>query len=503
MLTRRALLKGLGAAGVLTCFPWIWTPRKSIAQTQAVSRAFIGAEGFGALANGWRNPNAKILFVTNLNDSGPGSFRQAYQVEKGPRYIIFQVGGYIPQRTTLDNLGNGYVYVAGQTAPGDGITLKGETATPGHYDGLYLRAEQICVRHLRVRCHGASDNSWACGIWGASHAIVDHCSFCWATDDQVMMQTAAGNITVQRCIISEARFATVTFAYNHGACSLHHNFMASGHQRNPLGGYGLPSQIINNLFYNWGGYAGRGTELHNLTGASPMPQFDVIGNYYKWGFGSGSENSGGWDNPLYGTEIKTHYGPGALYARSNAALLPDARGGYIAARHVNSGFTIMGAPMAAPAAPVTVDPNGSRAVADAWAAALLNNVGCIKPKRDAYDQFLVNGYTAFTGWKSTGHLTEFDSPFTIANGGNPWPALASGAAKHLQPSGMTDEFIARMGLANTAGSALSTSISQARGLGETYQNIEWCLMEQAGDIPKLNGGGDTTAPEAPTNLRIV
>jgi hypothetical protein len=98
---------------------------------------------------------------------------------------------------------------------------------------------------------------------------------------------------------------------------------------------------------------------------------------------------------------------------------------------------------------------------------------------------IVNSYNAYTGVSNptseAGHL------YALANGGNAYCTLATGSPEHLSPSGMTDEFITRMGLANTTESALSTSISQARGLGEDYQNLEWNLMEKAGDIAQLEG----------------
>lgn len=452
-----------------------------------VSRAFIGAEGFGAEANGWRQSNAQILFVDNLNDDGPGSFRAAYSSANGPRYIIFRVGGYIPVRSDLV-AANGNLYVAGQTAPGDGITLKGECIFP-HYDGLYISGPHICVRYLRVRNHSGSENAWGIALHGASDSIVDHCSTSWATSVQLMMMTTAGRVTIQNTIGAECRAFMMTFYgdYPHGPCSAHHNFLVGGGQRNPLAQAGEPSEFNQNLVYNWGGHLGTACEIYDY---GDSPRFDFLNNYFKWGPQTGWANAQpGWNDPALGYEFWANNpaSPGTLFLSGNQALLPAESGGFVEARLLNQGeYALASSKRAAPAIPVTLRDIDTQARADAWAAQLLSHVGCSKPRRDAYDQFLIKAYSDFTGWDGCGaSTTEYDSPFAIANGGNPWPSLENGTPLSLKPSGMTQEFIDRMGLANTVASALSASISRARGLGEDYQNIEWCLMEQAGDIQPL------------------
>lgn len=156
-MTVSRLAKGLGAACALACLLGPRAPAGSVGPAPT-SPAFIGAEGYGAQANGFRDPNAKILFVTNLNDSGPGSFRQAYKNTSGPRYIVFQAAGYIPLidlSQTLTWLSNaavdgaapnaGNVYVAGQTAPGQGVTFKGQ----GWGDNFYVREGNTLLRFIR------------------------------------------------------------------------------------------------------------------------------------------------------------------------------------------------------------------------------------------------------------------------------------------------------------------------------------------------------------------
>lgn len=494
-LTRRQLLVGAAGAGLLTAAPWLWTSRKSVVQAQAVTRAFLGAEGYGAQTNGWRDPAAQIVFVTNLNDSGAGSFRQAFQNTTGPRYIIFRVAGYIPVVSELSNAntGTGYCYVAGQTAPGDGVTFKGQSAGTNN-GAVYLRQGQTCVRYIRNRGTKADGtNNWNMAFWGLGslgNYIIDHCSLSYATDDS--HANLADLCTFQWNIISEtiADGHAILVDHHQGGkyYSYHHNFFAHCLQRTPLFS-DSNGESINNLTYNWGGFQGLGAEYFNVYTTFPIPNYDVISNYFKWGPTSGYGNLSDWADPAFAKEIVHGQAPGNLYLSDNQALLPSPLNFRAARVTVQSGgsFTLAGAKLNSPVIPVTTTSIASQAAADAFAAALLANVGCTRPNRDDNDAVTIASYTNYTGVSNpvdeTGHL------YALAHGGNAFCSLASGTPAHLEPSGMTDEFITRMGLANTVTSALSTSISQARGLGEDFQNLEWNLMEQAGDIEPLGGGG--------------
>lgn len=506
-LTRRQFVIGAAGAGLLTLTgaPWIWTSRKSRVYAQAVTRSFIGAEGFGAQANGWRDPSAQILFVTNLNESGAGSFKAAYQ-STGPRYIIFRVAGYVvvTQPTNFGNvLGNfgtnqGNVYVAGQTAPGQGITFRFNTQTNANADGLYVMNAHTCMRYVRARNHADSgSNSWGLGFWrqGAhEHAIIDHCSISFATDDSLACNFHMS--TVQKCLISEGlsrgdgNHARGALFDSHNAVplySIHHSaFMHAGVQRFPAMSSGLGGECVNNLVYNWGGDGvGAGAYFHNVFNVSPSPKWDCVNNLYKWGPTS-NDNGGGGDNAAFGREIISGYTPCTIYVSGNKAIIPTT--GYINARtgsEPSPPCTSGVAKAWVPNWPVTVDDLSTSTLGNAWAAAMLADVGCSRPARDGIDTAVIASYDAFTGDSTTAH--ENQCLWALQNGGNPWTALDAGTADHLSPSGMTDEFITRMGLANTTESALSTSISQARGLGEDYQNIEWNLMEKAGDIAQLEG----------------
>lgn len=471
------------------------------------SPAFIGAQGFGAMTNGWRDPNAQILFVTNLNGTGAGSFHQAWSVATGPRYIIFQVGGYIPTGVpwfmSNEQDGGERVYVAGQTAPGDGIGFKGVDTSGQNRSGLFIRNGETCVRYIRTRVNDATGpNSWALGVWNGdfsdsmNNVMVDHCSLSYGSDDN-FAATAPFKMTVQKCLLHEGlpgHAILVDVKAAGESFSLHHNVIMHFCQRHPLytGGAG---EFHNNLIYNWGGQnAGTGGDFDCYWGETSV--HDAINNYYKWGPTSVCGNLAGNDDPDNGFEIQYGVisGGGTLFLSGNKALLPQTPHvatptDFVEARHrphAGAGITLVGARQNTPTVPVTIDDISSQALADAWAADLLTQAGCIRPTRDAVDALNVASYAAFTGNSSANN--EGQTLYGLAHGGDAYGSLAGGTPLHESPSGMTAAFRARFGLDNTVAHALSTSISQSRGLGEDYQNLEWNLMEVAGDVD-LGGGG--------------
>jgi len=164
---------------------------------------------------------------------------------------------------------------------------------------------------------------------------------------------------------------------------------------------------------------------------------------------------------------------------TGATMLPVA--GLVAAREGNL-LPRAGTPFNfSPAVPITV--HAATAV-----PGLITSMGATMPKRDAVDQSVIDSYSAFTRPPSLTTTTDFiaSETDTLLGGFPAYNDANNNTATHLSPSGMTQEFITRMGLANTTASALGTSVSTARGLGESYQNIEWNLMEKAGDISPLN-----------------
>lgn len=242
--------------------------------------AFKGAEGYGRFARGGRG--GKVVHVTNLNDSGAGSLREAVNNDIGPRTIVFDVGGVIKLESRLV-VNQPYVTIAGQTAPGKGITI---TAAP-----IGLTGNDGIIRFLRVRV-GAGRTYDGMGLTGANHSIIDHCSISW-TIDEAFSSRGAHHISLQNTLISEALNVADHGKYEKGKMhgyaatiggdigSFHHNLLAHNYGRNwSIGGglngngaYGGKLDIRNNVVYNWG----------RRTTDGGANEVNFVNNYYKPG----------------------------------------------------------------------------------------------------------------------------------------------------------------------------------------------------------------------------
>lgn len=251
--------------------------------------AFPGAEGFGKYTTGGRG--GKVFIVYNLNDKGPGSFREAAET-KGKRIIVFAVSGTIHLETKLSIKGD--ATIAGQSAPGAGICLADQPVSLG--------GNNIIVRYLRFRMGdkyqsqaGMVDGSGGDDAFGGirrKNIIIDHCSMSWSTDE-VFSVYGGDSTTLQWNIISEPlnysyHFETGDKDWEHHGyggiwgglnLSAHHNLFAHCNNRCPRfnGIRHTATEFVdyrNNVIYNWGGnniYAGEGGT------------YNIVNNYFKYG----------------------------------------------------------------------------------------------------------------------------------------------------------------------------------------------------------------------------
>ncbi len=217
--------------------------------------AFPGAEGAGANATGGRG--GSVYYVTNLNDSGPGSLRTG--ISTGNRTILFKVSGTIDLQSDL-KINKPNITIAGQTAPGDGITLRRRlTSVQNTHD--------VIVRFIRSRV-GDLDSSFqddSFHVVGGTNIMVDHVSSSWSVDECLSV-THSTNVTIQWSMISESLknsqhvkgahgYATL-LRYGQGQLTFHHNLYQHHDSRNPRLGDNLKLDFVNNVIYDWGGRAG-------------------------------------------------------------------------------------------------------------------------------------------------------------------------------------------------------------------------------------------------------
>jgi hypothetical protein len=259
--------------------PWAARPTDL---PQAKIPAFPGAEGGGAYSFGGRG--GKVIVVTSLEDSGPGTLREACE-QGGARIVVFNVAGIIKLKTPLI-IRAPYITIAGQTAPGDGVCVAGET--------LWVNTHDVVVRHMRFRRGetyvGRRDDSFGGNPVG--NIMIDHCSTSWGLDENIsfyrhMFDPGDGskelklptvNVTIQNTISSQA-----LDTYNHAFgstlggenCTFMRNLWANNAGRNPSIGWNGIFNFVNNVVYNW---------VHrSVDGGDYTALYNMINNYYKPG----------------------------------------------------------------------------------------------------------------------------------------------------------------------------------------------------------------------------
>lgn len=259
--------------------PWASRPNDL---PQASIPAFPGAEGGGMYTFGGRGGN--VYTVTSLEDRGPGTLREACE-KGGARIIVFNVSGIIRIKTPLI-IRAPYITIAGQTAPGDGICVAGES--------VWINTHDVVIRHMRFRRGetfvGRRDDS--IGGNPVGNIIIDHVSATWGLDENMSMyrhmyndgtgkpeeKKGTVNITIQNSLFGEA-----LDTYNHAFgstlggenCSFMRNMWANNAGRNPSIGWNGIFNFVNNVVFNW---YNRSTD-----GGDYTANYNIINNFYKPG----------------------------------------------------------------------------------------------------------------------------------------------------------------------------------------------------------------------------
>ena len=245
----------------LTLSAFVWAATEPL--------AFPEALGFGAHVTGGRD--GMVYHVTNLNDDGAGSFRDA--VSQGNRIVVFDVGGIINIKTAVSIKSN--ITIAGQTAPGEGIAIHGGKLSTG-------KQNNIIIRYLRIRPgeKTASEKDDGLNLYDSKNVIVDHCSvelapwnnFGGSSDNKDYRVTG---ITVQNSLIANPigqQFGAHIESVD-GTWAWYYNAFVNSHNRNPLDK--INDVFVNNILYNF--------EAGYTTHTSTHFNHDIVNNYFVYG----------------------------------------------------------------------------------------------------------------------------------------------------------------------------------------------------------------------------
>lgn len=418
--------------------------------SNAQTLAFPGAEGFGKFASGGRG--GQVVKVSSLNDDGPGSFREALNAFPGePITVVFTISGIIELKSPLV-IRRSNVTIAGQTAPGDGICLKGHSfivsgAGKGGNKG------NIIIRYIRSRPGGTLRS----GLYGfdmenCHDVIIDHCSFSWANEECAAMYDIK-NITVQYCIVSEGLYEaghqkghrSYGGVWGGQNASYHHNLIAHQNSRavrfNGSRAHDTVALVDyrNNVIYNWGSAnAAYGGDVKIPGGVSMV---NMVNNYYIPGkataaslkfmqaldAGTASTGVGEWHlsgNIMEGDKSLTKNNWKGL----DLSNIPEA---------------LQSKAKSDQAFPVSIslpEQNAKEALND-----VLENAGATLPNRDAVDQRIVRetkNRTA-TGMGVYGKPGIIDSPSAVGG----WPVYKTATPLvDTDNDGMPDEWEKKMKL---------------------------------------------------------
>lgn len=459
--------------------------------------AFPTAQGFGRFATGGRG--GKVYAVTNLNDSGAGSFRAAFDAYPNePLTIIFRVGGIITLTSEI-KVKRSNVTIAGQTAPGGGICLKGHSfimngarvASQGGNHG------NVIIRYLRSRPGGTiSTGLYGYDMENCHDVIVDHCSFSWANEECAAMYDTK-NVTVQWCIMSEGLYNAghAKGVRSYGGVwggqnsSYHHNLIA--HQMSRAIRFGgarahdtmALTDYRNNVIYNSGSTgAAYGGECEITGGVSHT---NIVNNYYKPGPANSTIN---FVNPSYNA-----IGIGVWYINGNYM-----NGSSSKTADNWTGVSLGSIPAAQQAGTKSTSAfglSGNDIVTQTSSAAytdVLANAGAKLPVRDAVDARIVtettNGTASVVG-ATSGKSGIIDLPSEVGG----YPTYASGTAPtDTDGDGMPDSW------ESANGTSPSVADNNSDPDGDGYTNLEEYLNSLTGENPNGPVGTGLTIQENAT-----
>ncbi len=356
--------------------------------------SFPGAEGFGRFSVGGRG--GSIYHVTNLNDSGTGSFRDAISTPN--RIIVFDVSGIIKVAVGNPLIFQNNLTILGQTAPGMGVQVYGERVS-------FSGADNIIVRHMRIRMGiGGTSAKDAAGVANGSNMMFDHMSVLWGRDECFSVNwdskgTEPANITIQNSIIGQGlqTHSCGGLIQTDGGVTLYRNLYIENKTRNPKV-KGL-NQYVNNVVYNWGN---GGCYIMGDTEANSWA--DIQNNYFINGPWEGATSVFSRGTPTFTVYGKGNYVDANINGVLDGALMTaDQYSGSTPVTDFNTWDNSTTRPQAHP---VIV---GMKSAKDAltW---ILDSVGPSLPARDDVDKYIIDEVKTYGGGTAGGITTERTLP---------------------------------------------------------------------------------------------
>lgn len=434
-------------------------------------KAFPGAQGYGATAVGGRG--GAVMEVTNLNNSGAGSLRACVEAT-GPRTCVFRVGGTIRLNSSLSiNSSRSKLTIAGQTAPGGGITLAlGPTVPSGSRHLILISGQDVIIRHIRVRSqfpNTVTNSDLIAVVSGGNRVYLDHISGSWATDENLNTYANWNNVTVAYSIWAEG-------LDSHSKCALlgddptitqyitwWRNLCISNNDRNPNINQGPGcTDIVDNVFYNPRSEFG---EIFSQFSNTPS---NWVQNYFKAGPATNSST-----RAIYWNTAGSRFKP-KIYHFGNVTWAPSGKS--VTLMDSNTASAVVGSPVC----PLSVTPisGGANSAYDEVRA----QVGAWP--RDSKDTQYITQLAA-RGVAGTGPSSILTSPGAL-------PTIANGpAATDADHDGMADTWEALNGLS-------SSNASDRNGDLDTdgYTNLEEYLHYRHQQIIGAPPP-DTTPPSLP------
>jgi pectate lyase len=408
--------------------------------------AFPTAEGYGKYAVGGRG--GAVYEVTTLEPSGPGSLGQALAAS-GPRTVVFRVSGTIDGKFGIKN---DNITIAGQTAPGDGICIRGS---------LGIGANDVIIRYIRVRANPTVETD-AIGGRYKKNIIVDHVSASWSSDE-ILSFYHNENVTIQWCMITEAcakgdgghRFGGI---WGNQYSTYHHNLIAHNDSRNPRWASGCGfNDCRNNVLYNWGYQSCYGAEARQKGDRRKPPiefsTINMIANYYK----PGPATDSGVKDRIAEPSARAGDDKGSWYVADNVVE------GYPAVTANNwegidgSSYIRLNTPWPAMAI--------NQQTPEAAYRAILAHAGCSKPNRDSVDGRIIEEVRK--GTATCGKDGIITTPSDVGG----WPNLKGASAPaDSDHDGMPDEWETKQGLNPNAAADRNNVAADGYTMLEKYLN---------------------------------